>query len=477
MSELSFLNREDQSVGTINVNRHRGRTFGLNLSKSKRWLITIVATAASTYTLDAVATAAGLILVKSLAMGGLDGFPALLFLASTYLIWGAGLRVNLVENWALLERTGMSANVLSKATYDLIKRRAKSKRAQKFAAGAGYVSAELAKEAPYYAGAVGFALLSDSVTGNDVMIFLGGANLGAAVYEYGLARIIRAFLAQTDVQTYASFDADWTPREYLADYYSTVAPDERLTIAFFVEAMRHSAPDEPILIFGVGPTLHHVFLATRNANEIHLGDYLPANLREIERWINRDADAHNWGPFVRHTLVCEGLAFPTDKDVARREDQTRAKISKLLKIDLRRANPLGEGVAMRYATVISAYCADSATSDKVVWAQYMARIANLVRPGGMLITAALRRSSGYLVGGKLFPSAGVDEGDLRKVLEPYFGSENLVIEVCELPDTDSKDFASIVLARAHKSSAKARADSYGKRATNRIDNASQGMHG
>ena len=441
---------EDQSVATLDVKVHGDHPFGFHLSKTKRWLITLAATAASTYTLDAVAMAAGLILAQSPALRGLDGFPALLFLASTYLVWGAGLRVNLMANWALLERTGMSANVLSKAAYDMIKRSTKSGRARKFAAGAGYVGAELAKEAPYYVGTVGLVLLSGSVTVNDAIIFLGGANLGAAAYEYGLARMTRAFLCRADAPAYASFEADWAPREYLADYYRTVESDERQTIAFFVEAMRHSAPDEPVLIFGVGPALHHVFLAAGRDNEIHLGDYLPANLREIERWINRDADAHNWRPFVRHTLACEGLAFPTDEDIARREDATRAKITKLLEIDLRRANPLGEGAAPRYATVISAYCADSATSDKVVWAEYMARIANLVRPGGMLLTAALRRSSGYLVGGKLFPSAGVDEDDLRRVLEPFFGSENLVIEVCELPDAGSKDYASIVLARAHK---------------------------
>jgi NNMT/PNMT/TEMT family len=453
-----YLNVEDQSVATLDVTVHGDCPFGLHLSKTKRWLITLAATAASTYTLDAVATAAGLILVASHALRDLDGFPAHFFLASTYLVWGAGLRLSLTENWALLERTGMSANVLSKIAYDIFKRRTKSERVQKFVADAGYVGAELAKEAPYYVGAIGFVLLSDSVTATEAIIFLGGANLGAAAYEYGLARMTRAFLCRANAPAYASFEADWAPRQYLADYYSTVESDERQTIAFFVEAMRHSASDEPILIFGVGPTLHHVFLAAGRDNEIHLGDYLPANLAEIERWINRDADAHNWGPFVRHTLACEGLAFPTDEDVARREEAARAKISKLLEVDLRRAHPLGEAVPSRYATVISAYCADSATSDKVMWAEYMARIANLVRPGGMLITAALRRTSGYLVGDKLFPSAGVDEDDLRRILEPIFGSENLVIEVCDLPDASAKNYASIVLAQAHKSPSKARVD-------------------
>ena len=102
-----------------------------------------------------------------------------------------------------------------------------------------------------------------------------------------------------------------------------------------------------MLLFGVGPTLHHVFLAAEKASEIHLGDYLPANLREIERWLRRDPAAHNWRPFVRYTLECEGLDGPAAEEIAWREEITRARITGLLEVDLRRADPLGEGNARR----------------------------------------------------------------------------------------------------------------------------------
>ena len=55
------------------------------------------------------------------------------------------------------------------------------------ASAVGYVVTEIAKEAPYYAGAFGTALLSDAVDSTDALVFLGGANVGAAVYEYGVA--------------------------------------------------------------------------------------------------------------------------------------------------------------------------------------------------------------------------------------------------------------------------------------------------
>ena len=62
------------------------------------------------------------------------------------------------------------------------------------ASAIGYVVIEVAKEAPYYAGAFGTALLSDDVDSADALVFLGGANLGAAVYEYGISRLTRTVL-------------------------------------------------------------------------------------------------------------------------------------------------------------------------------------------------------------------------------------------------------------------------------------------
>ena len=402
--------------------------------------MTLAATVASTYALDAVATAAGLLLAASELLGGLEHGLLLVVLALSYALWGAGLRISLRANQALLERTGTSTNALSKLAYDVARRRAP--RARRLATAGAYVLTEIAKEVPYYAGAFGAAVVSDSVSSGDAIVFLAGANAGAAVYEYGLGRLTQAALSR---RGYASFEEDWVPGEYLADYYSRVEPDELETIAFFVAAMEHVDRGEPVLLFGTGPTLHHVFLAAGVASEIHLADYLPGNLEEIERWIARDPDAHDWRPFVRHTLVCEGTAAPTEADVDRREELTRAKITRLLRADARHPEPLG---GTRYATVISAYCADSATSDRATWELLMRHITGLVRPGGTFVTAALRRAGHYAVGGKRFPSASVDEGDIRAVLEPDFDVRRGAVEVREVGEHEALGYSSIVLARA-----------------------------
>ncbi|MFG1708871.1 guanitoxin biosynthesis pre-guanitoxin forming N-methyltransferase GntF [Nonomuraea sp. M3C6] len=411
----------------------------------KHWTVSLAASAASTYALDASAAAAGVYLVASGLLAGLNHQWVVAFLVASYAVWGFGLRANLRANWTLLATTGTSTNVLSKAAYDLTRRKTSSTRAPRLAAALGYIGTEVAKEVPYYAAAFGVAVFSDSITSNEALIFLGGANLGAALYEYGLARLTRAVLHRRRPR-YASFDTDWVPAEYLTGYYSTLEPDEIATIAFFVDTMHRAQRDQPVLFFGVGPTLHHVFAAAEVASEIHLGDYLPANLTEIQRWIEREPGAHDWRPFVRYTLQCEGISDPTDEDVAAREDLTREKITELIRVDGRHRRP----VERHYATVISAYCADSATGDRATWELFMRHITGLVRPGGIFVTAALRRCRSYTVAGKAFPSADVDEHDLRAVLQPEFGPLNGSIEVRQMAQDATHGYSAIVLCCARR---------------------------
>jgi hypothetical protein len=173
----------------------QSKTHRANLPNRKvlsAWMITLAATAASTYALDALATAAGMLLVASGLLSGLDHPLVLGFLAATYVLWAVALRTNLGANWSLLRLTGTSTNALSKAAFELTKRR--RARTQRIAAAVGYVATELVKEAPYYAGAFGAATLADSVSSNDALLFLAGTNLGAAAYEYGLARLTHRFL-------------------------------------------------------------------------------------------------------------------------------------------------------------------------------------------------------------------------------------------------------------------------------------------
>lgn len=159
-----------------------------------RWVVTLGATGVSMVVLDVVATVVGAILVASNLFDGTSQGVVIGFLAVTYLLWAAGLRANVVANWGLLEQTGTSTNLPSKVMFELVRCRASTPTAPRVASAIGYVGTEIAKEAPYYAGAFGTALVSDAVTSLDALVFIAGTNIGAGAYEYGVARLSRVVL-------------------------------------------------------------------------------------------------------------------------------------------------------------------------------------------------------------------------------------------------------------------------------------------
>ena len=168
--------------------------MNLRSPTSHRWLATSGATVLSTYALDAGATLSGVALAATGLGGVLPHAGVLALLAASYVAWGVGLRRSLAANWSLLQRTGASTNLLSKAAHDVAGSRQLGERARRLAAAGGYLAVELVKEAPYYAGAFGAAALSSSVSSGDALVFLAGTNLGAALYECGLAALTHALL-------------------------------------------------------------------------------------------------------------------------------------------------------------------------------------------------------------------------------------------------------------------------------------------
>ena len=165
------------------------------MTPARCWMATLVASFATAYGLDAFATCVGLLLVGSGWLKGIDYSGALALLVVSYVAWGAGIWSILTANWQLLQRTGTSTNLFSKAGHDVAVRFGWNLRWRRAITHAGYVATDLAKEAPYYLGAAGAALFSDAIDAVDAIIFLAGANTGAATYgflqSYGMRFVVR----------------------------------------------------------------------------------------------------------------------------------------------------------------------------------------------------------------------------------------------------------------------------------------------
>lgn len=240
--------------------------------------------------------------------------------------------------------------------------------------------------------------------------------------------------------------SEWSASDYLHDYYDVIEQDELETIAFTVSQFKKIQGMPVALELGCGPTLHRAIPLSPYVQELHVADYLESNLRQVRDWIEGRSTAHNWQPFTRYALQCEGIFDPTIAQIDEREKRTRAIIRRYLMADVRQFPPL-LGQMQQYPVVVSCYCADSITADRSEWATAMQNIIGTVAPGGFFLTAALRNCQHYRVGDRYFPSANINEIDLQHILiASGITPKSLTIEVASVPTHDETGYNSIILS-------------------------------
>ena len=256
----------------------------------------------------------------------------------------------------------------------------------------------------------------------------------------------------TQIAHIHDYQTEWCTTEYLKQYYLTeTIPSDELAIYNAVLSYLHT--ERPhfarALEFGCGPTVHHSIPFIPYVQELHLADYLPANLAAVQQWLQGDSEAHNWDMYIKGVLQLEGVTTPGRLAVDIRRTQMRCKITQLKPGNLYWQRPLQEHAT--YPLVLSFYCADSATSSKAQWRLFMQRLFTLVEPGGTLILSALHNATQYHVGTRCFPSAQVTENDMYAALrDGRFVPETLDLRVVPVAEWAAEGFERIIIARAHK---------------------------
>lgn len=242
---------------------------------------------------------------------------------------------------------------------------------------------------------------------------------------------------------------EFNPRAYLQEYYSDLGEENAALLRFYVDAAQAIPHDSSLLDFGGGPTIYPLISVANKVKEIHVCDYLVANLSEILKWLRRKKVAFDWRPFVSAALALEKGHPCTASEIAEREEQIRKRITRLSRCDARLDPPL-YGPVQKYDVVVSNFCAESATDDRQQWRTFMCNIASLIRPGGKFIVAALQGAHSYPVGRKVFPAVNIDEGDLAWGLIAA-GCKPESIDICSIPaDRPSRYYRGFMLATAEK---------------------------
>jgi hypothetical protein len=94
---------------------------------------------------------------------------------------------------------------------------------------------------------------------------------------------------------------------YVSIFVPGMNEDELITYKYMMNYLQTTGSHlSQMLEVGCGPTLHNVIPLIRFVDEIHMADYLPDNLEQIQLWLDNHPDAHNWDVHIKTALELEG---------------------------------------------------------------------------------------------------------------------------------------------------------------------------
>lgn len=262
------------------------------------------------------------------------------------------------------------------------------------------------------------------------------------------------------------YERHWNARAYLRQYYSTaITGDEAANTRFAARELRALGRQfANALEFGCGPTVHHAAPFAPYVRHFTLSDYLPENLAEVRRWLAGEPEAFDWNTWLTGMLALEeaesagannaALAAGADRAathsaLAARTALMRRIIASLKPGDIRLRHPLADGTD--YDLVASYYCLECVGLGRAMWAECLANLCRMVRPGGVLFLGALRRARFYHVFDREFSVSLIDEHDFAAELPRLgFPASGLRIEVAPVPEFAEQGFESVCCVRAVK---------------------------
>ncbi len=246
--------------------------------------------------------------------------------------------------------------------------------------------------------------------------------------------------------------SEWRAQEYFDTYYrEVVLTDEQRVLAYQLDALASTGTMfGRALEYGCGPTLHRAIAAARHVFRIDMADWLPDNLRQIERWLQAGPRNTDWNRFTRYILEHEhGSADPAG--IERRETLTRKVIRQLRSSDARWEHPLGADREGFYDLLISGFCLDAVSRDRRIWRQCMQNVLATLRSGGLLVLHALHRCQAYRVADRLFPGADLSADDLNaSLIANGFRRSSIDIVFAPCPENAVYGYRGILMASARK---------------------------
>jgi SAM-dependent methyltransferase len=250
------------------------------------------------------------------------------------------------------------------------------------------------------------------------------------------------------------YDYRFKPRDYLTYYFSTVDNTNETILKFFAQvAKTHEVTATKILDLGCGPSIDAAISFAPACAEIQMADYLEENLREIQRWVEKDPDAFNWEHFLQRSLRLESelsnhVIDISDEMVAERAEIVRRKMTHFVTGDVRNQLPLGATATESYDILIISFCLEAVAKDLTEWQQLVRNVFTLLKRKGLLVwIMTAGKTDAYQVKDEIFPITRITQQDIEDALRNLIIAGTLQIDCFEVTEHELIQSVCMVTAR------------------------------
>ena len=231
------------------------------------------------------------------------------------------------------------------------------------------------------------------------------------------------------------------PSVFLKTYYEASRPSDishlmRHKLLCFHESFLTVPNGLKVLDYGAGPIIAPAISAATKASDIVLADYAEENLEFLHQWLNCEPNAFDWSPYF--TYVVQELEGGGEEQVKERETKVRKLIKGLVHCDINNDPPIQQGYDTQYDVVMCSLVLEGVSSTQEEYCSNVARLVQLVKPGGSIFYYGVENKFGYYtIGDKNFPNIHITDELALKAFRDA-GVEDASLKECPVGDCKVK---------------------------------------
>ncbi|XP_068099303.1 nicotinamide N-methyltransferase-like [Hyperolius riggenbachi] len=208
------------------------------------------------------------------------------------------------------------------------------------------------------------------------------------------------------------------PRLYLETYFHLESGTLANNFIRFQEENLHKVfssgkvKGKTLVDVGTAPCIQQLLPACKAFDEIITTWHTKRELRELQKWQNREADAFDWSSIVKYVCELEGNGIT----VKEKEEKLRGKIKQTLFCDVSQSNPLAPTNVPKVDCVTATGCLEAACRNYEAYSLALKNISNLLNPSGHLLIVGDLGTNYFEVGAQKVLSLSVSEKFLKDVI-------------------------------------------------------------